>query len=362
MEAYPRLTVSGSSKRREGDVEATSRLLTAQAAPTPFSKPVSGFRATLANRQAWLRDLPARSALRLCNHPRISPALGRRYARAIERHRTSAPVLTGIDARIVAALDRNGIFVTSLSELGLDGGDYLLDNGMRLANRFAAQARARAAAGETFLYIPPDWLPAHPDFFTWGMQDRLLDIARGYIGLPPAYDGVCINYTVADGREVATRKWHRDWEDRRMLKVAVYLHAVDTGGGPFQMIRRHDATQSDARGYRYDLASDAELTERLGGDYARDIVSCVGPAATVIFTDTARFFHRGKPATARDRAAIFYSYFADRPRHPFLCERTGMARTEIARIAATLPDRQRRAALWRERLPLALRLIPSAKL
>lgn len=341
-------------------MEATSGPLTAQA--------VSNHSATLARRlhdrfashRAWMRDFPARSALRLCNHPRIRPMLGLRHSRAVERHRP--PALTGIDARIVDALNRDGIFVTSLAALGLSAHEVLLEQGMHLANRYAAEARMRAARGEPFLYIPPDWLSEHPDFFAFGLQDRLLDIAEVYIGLPPAYDGVCINYTVADGREVATRKWHRDWEDRRMLKVAVYLHGVDAEGGPFQMIKRHDSAQSDALGYRYDLASDADLSDRLGQDYHQDIVSCEGEGGTVIFTDTARFFHRGKPATARDRAAIFYSYFAERPRHPFLCERTGMARREIARLAATMPVRQQRAALWRERLPLALRLIPPARL
>lgn len=173
---------------------------------------------------------------------------------------------------------------------------------------------------------------------------------------------MCINYTVADGREISTRKWHRDWEDRRMLKVAVYLHSVDRAGGPFQMIRRHDLMQNDSDGFVYESADDAEIEQRLGADFATDVVSCEGPGGTVIFTDTARFFHRGKPATERDRATIFYSYFARRPRHPFLCERSGMARRDIARLARDLPERQRAAALWRRQLPIALRLIPPATL
>lgn len=343
-------------------MEATGRTLMAPTVTSDSPTVAQRLRDQFVARRAWLHDLPARSALRLCNHPRISPSLGRRHARAIELHRPYVPALTAVDARIIEALNRDGIFITTLSRLGLTADDALIAQGMNLANRYAAEARMRAARGEPFLYIPPDWLSDYPEFFAWGVQDRLLDIAEAYIGLPPAYDGVCINYTVADGREVATRKWHRDWEDRRMLKVAVYLHDVDEGGGPFQMIKRHDSAQSDAQGYRYDLASDADLASRLGDDYRRDIVSCEGAGGTVIFTDTARFFHRGKPATARDRAAIFYSYFAERPRHPFLCERTGMARRDIARLAATMPARQRRAALWRERLPLALRLIPSARL
>jgi hypothetical protein len=313
-------------------------------------------------RRLWLRDLPARMALRLCNHPSFRKVLGRRHCRALADHRARLPALDGIDAAIVAALERDGVFVTTLDALGLSGSDDILTAGNTLADRFAGEARARSAAGVPFIYIPPEEVIDHPAVFSWGLQDRLLDIAECYVGLPVAYDGVCINYTVADGREVSTRKWHRDWEDRRMLKVAVYLHDVHPTGGPFQMIRRKDSSQNDDDGFAYDLADDAELERRLGADFTRDVVSCEGPGGTVIFTDTARFFHRGKPATARDRAAIFYSYFASPPRHPFLCERTGMARRDIARLAHDLPDRQRDAALWRRRLPLPLRLIPPATL
>ena len=319
-------------------------------------------RRTLAERRLWLHDLPARTALRVCNHPSFRKLLGRRHARALASHRARLPALEGLDAAIVRALERDGVFVTTLDALGLSGSDAILAAGNTLADRFANEARERAAAGAPFIYIPPKKVVDHPIVFSWGLQDRLLDIAECYIGLPAAYDGVCINYTVADGREISTRKWHRDWEDRRMLKVAVYLHDVNDSGGPFQMIRRKDSLQNDDDGFVYDLADDAELARRLGADFAKDVVSCEGPAGTVIFTDTARFFHRGKPATARDRAAIFYSYFARSPRHPFLCERTGMARRDIAGLARGLPDRQRKAALWRQRLPFPLRFIPSATL
>ncbi len=316
----------------------------------------------LTERQRWLRDLPARTALKLFNQPRVRAVLGPKYDRARTVHQPSLPKLSGIDAEIVTALETDGIYITSLDALRLDGIESVLTEAARLGDDFAAEAHRRTAKGEVFHIVPPERVVDHADIYRLGLQDRLLNIAENYIGLPPAYDGVIINYTVADGREISTRKWHRDWEDRRMLKVAIYLNDVDESGGPFEMIRRSDTMQSDANGFNYELADDAALSERLGASYTDDIVSCSGPAGTVIFTDTARFFHRGKPATARDRVAIFYSYFANRPRHPFLCERTGMRRRDIAQLAHPLPERQRGAALWRKRLPIVLRIIPPAKL
>lgn len=313
-------------------------------------------------RARWLRDLPARTALKLCNQQKIRGILGKRYVDALRAHSSDLPKLGDLDATIVEALNRDGIFMTSIDKLGLPGGEQISENGAMLARAFETEARARAAAGEAFIIVPPDEIVRNPGIFHWGLQDRLLDIAEAYIGLPPAYDGVALNYTVADGREISTRKWHRDWEDRRMLKVAIYLNDVDATGGPFQMIRRHDSMQNDIDGFDYGLADDQELERRLGTTFAKDVVSCEGPRGTVIFTDTARFFHRGKPATGRDRAAIFYSYFARHPRHPFLCERTGMKRSDIIRLSSGLPHRQRAAALWREELSPALRIIPPATL
>jgi len=319
-------------------------------------------REALDRRARWLRDFPARMALRLCNQRHVRTVLGKRHDAALHRHRPRLPALSVADAAIVDALNRDGIFITSIEALGLADSEAIVATGSQLADRFAQEARKRAAGGEVFLFVPPEQIVTHPGIYHWGLRDRLLDIAESYIGLPAAYDGVAINYTVADGREISTRKWHRDWEDRRMLKVAVYLHDVDDAGGPFQMIRRHDSMQNDADGFDYGLADDAELSRRLGAEFARDIVSCEGSRGTVIFTDTARFFHRGKPATARDRAAIFYSYFARRPRHPFLCERTGMPRRDIAGLVAALPSRQRTAATWRQQISPALRIIPPARL
>ncbi|WP_395397407.1 hypothetical protein WBP07_32540 [Novosphingobium sp. BL-8A] len=310
----------------------------------------------------WLRDLPARSALKLSNQRHVRLWLGNRHEEALHRHRPAVPGLSAVDAALVDTLDKQGVCVTTLDRLGLPGSQALLEQAGALAEAFAGEAHAQCRAGKDFIIVPPADIVRNPEIFRWGLQDRLLDIAEAYIGLPVAYDGVAINYTVADGRAISTRKWHRDWEDRRMLKVAVYLHDVDAEGGPFQQIARPGTPQSDRDGFNYDLADDVALERMLGARLDRDIHSCEGPRGTVVFCDTARLFHRGKPATRRDRAALFYSYFANPPRHPFLCERTGLARRDITEMARTLPRRQRDAALWRRRLSLLLRLIPPAGL
>lgn len=316
----------------------------------------------LAERMRGLSDLPARAALRVTNANPFKTMLEAKYRRALANNVGSLPRLAAADAGIVDALNRDGVCVTSLAALQLPGASEMLDAGRELAEEFGPTARQNVRDGTDFNYVPSAGIMTRPELFTWGLGDRLLDIAEAYLGLPIAYDGVNIVYTVADNREVATRQWHRDWEDRRMLKVAVYCNDVTEDGGPFELIKRHDRTRKLEDAFQYAPATHEELCRRLGTDYQSAIETCTGPAGTVIFADTASFFHRGRPASHHDRMAMFFSYFARRPRHPFFCERSGLARREIAVLAEGLHARQRAAALWRSKLPAVVRLIPPARL
>jgi hypothetical protein len=286
-----------------------------------------------------MRSLPANAAHRIVSMPSIERRLESHYHRSLRRHASLLPKLSGLDARICEGLERDGIFVTSLEELGLPASREMLETARQMACDYAPRAHARAARGEQYLMLPAAQVMMEPVLFTWGLEDRLLNIAEAYLGLPPAYDGMAVVYSVADGKEEATRRWHRDREDRRMVRIAIYLNDVDVGGGPFELDRRgRDALQAD------DPAA---------------IRTCPGPAGTVIFADTARCLHRGRPAV-RDRMAIFYSYFSRLPRNSFYCERSGLSRAQISALTRALPARQAESALWYKALPALLRVIPAA--
>src|SRR5690606_22369957 len=62
----------------------------------------------LARKWNWLRDLPARSALRACNHPRVRNLLGQRHASALASHQARLPSLSASDRQIVDTVDREG--------------------------------------------------------------------------------------------------------------------------------------------------------------------------------------------------------------------------------------------------------------
>jgi hypothetical protein len=148
-----------------------------------------------------------------------------------------------------------------------------------------------------------------------------------------------------------------------MVKVTVYLHEVDENGGPYQILHRDFPGSRSLSGFSYPILTQEELEQRLGGAIAdQDVTSCTGPAGTVIFSDPATYYHRGKPAVARDRAAIFYNYFSRRPLRPFLCERSGLSRAQLASLTTGLSPEQRACLLWRDDLPWIAKVIPPAPL
>lgn len=320
---------------------------------------------TLFHRRLLRRisGLPAEIASHLINVPPLAQRLASSYQRRLEQHKAKLPQLSGLERRIVAGLRQSGVFITSLQALARPGTDEMLSSAGELMDGYAARAARGDFRHHYTILVSGDELMAQPSILRWGLDQSLLRIVEAYLGLPVAYDGCHVFYTVADGRQVATRLWHRDFEDRRMVKVTVYLHDVDTDGGPYEVLHRDFPGSESLSGCNYPILTQEELETRLGGAITeRDVTSCMGPAGTVIFSDPALRYHRGKPARSRDRAAIFYNYFARPPLRPFLCERSGLSRAQLTDLAATLPPEQRACLLWREEVPWFARVIPPAPL
>jgi len=320
---------------------------------------------TLAHRRLLRRihGVPAEAASHVINFPPLAQLLSSAYRRGLEKHRASLPKLSDTESRIVAGLRRDGVVVTSLQALALSGTGKMLSSAAELMDVYAGRAARGEFRHRYTTLVSGDELMQHPSIPWWGLDQSLLRIAEAYLGLPVAYDGCHFYYTVADGRQVASRLWHRDFEDRRMVKVTVYLHDVDDGGGPYEILHRDFPGSQSLSGFNYPILTHEELAQRLGGAIDdRDVTSCTGPAGTVIFSDPATRYHRGKPAVSRDRAAIFYNYFSRRPLRPFLCERSGLSRAQLASLATGLSPAQRACLLWRDDLPWIAKLIPPAPL
>jgi len=280
---------------------------------------------------------------------------------AIEDSHVGAGPLSPTEAAVVDGLRRDGVFVTTVENLGITHADDvpILEVGARiadiLAHRVATLNQPRPAA------IPTQTgdLLAHPLIYRWGLHETLLRIVEAYLRQPVAYDGPVAVYTEANQAEEGTRRWHLDREDHRVVKVALYLHDVDDATGPFQILPL--TPQNNQGRFKYPAVTTATLEHMLGiRSGALAPITCTGKAGTVVFAETGRFYHRGKPPTGNDRAAIFYAYFARPPRHPFYCERPRLTRPQIVQLIEGLRPEQRASALWRDVVPWPIRLIPAS--
>jgi hypothetical protein len=298
-------------------------------------------------------ETPAILASQLLAWPPVASRLEASYERAKRSHEAHLPRLRGADARIVEDLRTSGVSITSLEAMGLEDVDALLADAYALVARHSPWTRSFQAGGAEIV--------AHDKVIRWGLSDRLLDIAENYLGVPVGYDGINVFFTKADGIEAGARRWHRDAEDRRMLKIALYLNDVDEDGGPLQVLRRRLPDHDRMVNGKFIILSQERLEKAMGDlDSDRDVATCIGKAGTLVFADTAALYHRGKPASSRDRCAVYFNYMSRLPLRPFRCERSTISRAQTRRLAESMPQRQRECLLWRDSLPLVARIVPPA--
>ena len=102
-----------------------------------------------------VRNLPSELALHAINVGFVERQLRAGYEGHRRRHEYLLPALRPGDARIVDGLRRDGVFVTSLAELGLDGAQDPIDAVRTIASDFVARKQAGAYDGwETVMAAP----------------------------------------------------------------------------------------------------------------------------------------------------------------------------------------------------------------
>jgi hypothetical protein len=282
-----------------------------------------------------------------------------RYHQSRARHQADLPKLDLRERKIVDRLEGEGVCITSLAELEIPNIQEFLDAADPITSELAQLSRAPSHIGKHTLMANDRQLLAHPELLRWGLSERILKIVECYLGLPVGYGGLAFYYSVADGRDAGPRIWHRDKEDWRMIKVAVYLNDVDEFGGPYQCVNAVANEWLKANLLPYQGLTNVQMEETLAATDIDDwLISCTGKTGTVIFTDTSRCYHRGKPPIDTDRSAIFFHYFSSRPKNPFYCDRSNLSSRQIVEFENQLPPEMQGYLTWRDRYPLLGRYIP----
>jgi hypothetical protein len=281
------------------------------------------------------------------------------YQALLEQHKPNLPKLSDHDRAIAQEIELNGISITSLEALKLPNTDIFLSAAQKIAEELALIAQSSKAKGKHTLTASAAQITRYPEVFLWGVQERLLRIVEQYLKLPVAYDGLSYYYSIANGVEAGPRKWHRDKEDWRMVKIGIYINDVDSSGGPFECLLPEANSQVCQHAkQRYQVFQHQHLKALLGADSQKWRKSYTGSLGTVIFVDTASYYHRGRPPSLDSRAAIFFGYFSLSPKHPFYCGRSPLSQSQLVSFSKSLPPHIQRSILWHNNLSGLGRWIP----
>ena len=118
------------------------------------------------------------------------------------------------------------------------------------------------------------------------------------------------------GPPVFSQRWHRDPEDKRMVKTFLYLRDVHETTGPFCFVHRshnggafrHVRPRTVAR-YPEDGFVEKNFPPHL-------IRSCTGKAGTLIFCDTTGFHKGGQPT--KDARLLFNGVYTTNASIPLI--------------------------------------------
>jgi hypothetical protein len=229
-----------------------------------------------------------------------------RYEARRSLHADNLPLLSREHSGILADLRDTGVAIRTL-ELPTS----VLDSACRFIDILRSKPTNEPCAKTTSHELAWD-----PSLFIWGLSEDLLDLAECHIGLPPRYLGVEVKREIvnpaAGHSHAAVRRWHLDHEDRRILKVIVYLSDVDSSSAPFGYIDLPtSAAVLSRRGRRYHSARLDEAVRAEVPVHRRRQVT--GPRMTAIYVDTGQVLHRVFPPVESERYSVTFAYCSRRP-------------------------------------------------
>jgi hypothetical protein len=231
------------------------------------------------------------------------------YQATLEKHRSNLPALCAADLALLSTLQEEGAVITSLESLSIPSTGQMLQATERLIPKIPNSISGDK--NEYVVHATNQQMMQHPEIFMWGLQKRLLNIIENYIGLPVAYHGVYFRRDIANEVEHTSRLWHLDTEDRKVLKVIIYLNDITDDIGPFQYIPQSlTPTIASSLNYNNGYIKDSTMQEYVSPS---DYKSCTGSAGTVVIAGTASIFHRGKIPFSGDRFALFFDYSSRQP-------------------------------------------------
>ena len=156
--------------------------------------------------------------------------------------------------------------------------------------------------------------PIPISFARFFLHPHLLGIASTYLGLQARLNYIDVWHNIpvrGEESSVTSEFWHRDHEDKRIIKVFLLLTDVDDSMGPFTYIKR--SQEGGELGSLFPAIPPIgrypkqDILEQMIKDTPLPVVSCVGPAGSLILSDTSGL-HRGGRSLTKPRTVLVGFY------------------------------------------------------
>jgi len=287
-------------------------------------------------------------------------------------HRSGHKPFSDEVARVLSELNQNGVATTSARRLLGEDSCYndlseAIDSLERDSGDQIAAARKAANGPDGWKNYLIELLGKHPPldpdsvYSRFALQPRILRIVSAYFGMFTRLRLYNVWHNFAcEATPRNSQLWHRDPEDRYVLKVFVYHSDVDEGSGPFTFaigshskggLKRQPAysrTQED----RARRSTDAQMAEVVPPERWK---IATGPKGTMVLADT-RGYHKGGFAKGRDRVLYMCMFASQASRYPELFDRPrklslplGLNREQIFALSARREEVRRAADRQPER-------------
>jgi hypothetical protein len=294
---------------------------------SPLAKRSKGLKGTsLGGAVEQVNRFAARQSYRVHEQVLSNPASRRKFAEHM-------PALDAHQQHVVSGLEGQGYAIVQLADLfptmDADLWSMLKGEAVSFVARVEAEREKRLATerekGRTKGLGKGDYiirrlgkevptLPGDDPWLRLGIADEMLDVVNSYCGLWAKLTYVDLWYTppATPGVErVSSQRWHRDYNDERLVKVFIYLDDVDENTGPLEYVP--DSTLGGTYSNEWpwkpvgnDLYPPQDEFDERVPQSAR--LTLTAPEGSMIFCNTSGF-HRGGYVTGdRPRVMAVYNY------------------------------------------------------
>jgi hypothetical protein len=264
------------------------------------------------------------------------------------------PTLTAGQVELVESLTAKGVAKASFDQAGIEFGDWSalqenIDEFARLSiDRITAATasysdkldlgalehnrerfrrffrdKSEAKLDDYILKMNPEnsvHSSNHP-LLTIGLSTPVLRVVSSYMNLWPKliYADAWYSIPMDPGKRIGSQQWHRDPEDKQMVKVYLYFSEIDESAGAMEYILGtsnalggHGTKIGEWKAAGANLYPSTELVEQSFS--ATRHFHCTGPVGTLLFCDTTGL-HRGGISRSRPRVVATWTFVTPASRY-----------------------------------------------